>query len=397
MRKLIVLIFLSVLFSVAFAQPLITIQTSIQPSSSLSAGQEGLFNVIITNSGTAIAKNLNVTIFESELNAYNLITMGDLGISSSQTTTFKFFVPSNMSAGIYKTKLNVSYIWNDTFYSLERFIYVTVIPNIIFQVRDYSSQPSDFGIGDQVDIKLGIANVGSDTAKDVVITWAKNSSIFIPIGSNSLYMNDFEGKITRYIYLKLFVNKDMQPGVYPLDIAITYKDNTGAQYTSNQVIGLKVSSKSKIDVSLDSFSPQFPVASGRVELSTRVTNLGPNDVESLSVKIDPPEKFKILGADEVYIGSLKSDDFDTAVFNFNIDKTTEPGTYKFLVEVRYRDLYNNEYVQNKTISLHIYSQAQVPVTTQTRGIYSFINLTNILIVVLIIAVFFLYRKMSRKK
>ncbi|MCW1296404.1 MAG: hypothetical protein OH319_01850 [Candidatus Parvarchaeota archaeon] len=397
MRKLILIVFLSMLFSVALAQPLITVQTSVQPSSSLSAGQEGLFNVIIANAGNAIAKNLNVTIYDSEINKYNLISLGDLGISSSQTATFKFNIPSNMSAGIYKTRLNVSYMWNDTLYSLERFIYVTVIPNIIFQVRDYTSTPEDFGIGDLVDIKLGIANVGSDAAKDVVITWAKNSSTFVPIGGNSLYMSEFEGKITRYIYIKLFVSKNIQPGVYPLDITITYKDSTGAQYTTNHVVGLKVSTKSKIDVSLDSFSPQFPVQGGKLEMSIRVTNLGPNDVESLAVRIEPPEKFRIVGSDEVYIGSLKSDDFDTAVFNFNTDRTVEPGTYKFLIQVKYRDFYNNEYTQNKTISLRIYSQTQVPVQVPTRGVYSFITPTNILIIVLIIIIILLYRKMSKKK
>ena len=64
---------------------------------------------------------------------------------------------------------------------------------------------------------------------------------------------------------------------------------------------------------------------------------------------------KAIGADEVYVGKLDSDDFSTAEFKLSVKGK---GAANIPVEVAYKDANNNDYRETKEVELKLYSSSE---------------------------------------
>ncbi|MEM3374475.1 MAG: hypothetical protein QXE31_04605 [Candidatus Woesearchaeota archaeon] len=222
---------------------------------------------------------------------------------------------------------------------------------------------------------------------------AFNAMPFVPLGSSSeqkIYtLSPSEEHTFSY---KIISYPDASSKIYKVPIILNYFDNKGNQYTKTDIIGLIVGSKPDMSVIIDETDLYVGKKTGTVTI--KIINKGFSDIKFLDVVAKDTDKLQILSSKEVYIGNVDSDDYETAEFkvytNGNLD-TKKEQIIKFPVKVEYRDANNNFYSDEYDLDLPIVSQSKL---TESKSN----SMSNIIILLLLaIAGFFIYRRIKRKK
>ncbi len=142
-------------------------------------------------------------------------------------------------------------------------------------------------------------------------------------------------------------------GVYKLPIAISYSDKLGKSYSINQSTGLVIASTPVISIAAESSDIVLAGTSGKVLV--RVMNRGLSGVKLLQVSLLPSDDYVILSVPTQYIGSVSSDDFETAEFRVYVSPNAT-GPLALNVGLSYSDSANNAYAKNESAPLSLFER-----------------------------------------
>ena len=121
----------------------------------------------------------------------------------------------------------------------------------------------------------------------------------------------------------------------------------------------------------------------------KIVNKGFADAKFVSVRIFP-EGYTLLSDNNVYIGTVDSDDFESASFDVIFNK--ENARLKAVVE--YKDFNNNKILENVDLPIKVYTREkaiQLGIIKKSNvGLYLIISIAIILI-------WLVYRKIKRAK
>ncbi len=246
--------------------------------------------------------------------------------------------------------------------------------------------------GSEGDIRLEVENNLDDDVEDVALSLKFANLPFIPIGTSEKVKEEIESDDEEDFTFRIKASNDIIPGDYELPYTLTYKiKNEDELISKSGSIGIKVSSNPELSFTLNT---QNPVINTQGQLSLKIVNKGFYDARFVSVKL-LPSGFTTLSEEDIYIGSVDSDDFETA--NFDVIYLKE-GKLNFEAIVEYTDFSNKKVTQNINLPITVYSQEKAielglakPNRTTT-----YIGLAVILIVV-IIAWRAMRRRMRLKK
>jgi len=93
------------------------------------------------------------------------------------------------------------------------------------------------------------------------------------------------------------------------------------------------------------------------EIGIKIINVGLADIKLLSVELEDSEDYDIVSVSKVYIGNLESDDYETAEFKIYVNSRRKELLLN--LQVKYKDSFNEEYIQNEIINLPLYSSAEL--------------------------------------
>ena len=121
-----------------------------------------------------------------------------------------------------------------------------------------------------------------------------------------------------------------------------------------------------------------------------IINKGLSDASFMDIQLDE-SGFTILSPKKIYIGSLNSDDSDSATFNILFSGSS--GNFvNFPVTLTYRDIENKQYTKTFVIDTKVYSQKDAQelglIKKSMTGLY-------ISIIVILIIVYIIYRKIRK--
>ncbi len=173
------------------------------------------------------------------------------------------------------------------------------------------------------------------------------------------------------------------PGVYTMSISIAYKDQTsnanGLSLSSGYLINGDINLISTVD-SQDTITPN-----SRGTATIKISNAG-QDIKFLTLKIATTKEFKKIVPETIYIGNLKSDNYDTeklTIYTTNI----EPKIYPLNATLEYQDVFGKKYSENREFSILV----SEPIS-QTNPVF----VLGILVLVAIV-IYAGYRIFYRKK
>jgi hypothetical protein len=225
------------------------------------------------------------------------------------------------------------------------------------------------------------------TATDSVTAF--NALPFAPIGSSSeqkIYtLGPGEEKTFTY---NLIAFPSALSQVYKVPIEINYYDELNTQYTKNDIIGVVVGSKPDISVLVDSTDMVAGAKSGKV--TVKFVNKGVTGIKFLDVKLDSGTDFDVTSANEVYIGTVDSDDYETADYSLFLKApATSQKQITLPVHAQFRDANNNLYNETYNLQLKV-------INSQENGSAKSPVGTIVIILIVVGVVYFFWRR-GRKK
>lgn len=201
--------------------------------------------------------------------------------------------------------------------------------------------------GGDGEIRIEVDNNLGSAVTDVSLVLNLDKVQFVSVGSSEDSINKISKDDSEVFFFKVKAANDIKPGDYQIPYTIFYtQDNAEKQKLGS--IGISVDGKTDLDLSVDL---ENPVVGQTGKISLKIINRGFGDAKFVSVTAFP-DSYTLLSDEKVYIGTISSDDFETASFDVIFKK--EISTFSALLV--YKDFNNKEITQTINLPITVYSQ-----------------------------------------
>ena len=324
--------------------------------------------------------------------------IGSLGTSQygrySVTVKYKLKVADDAADDNYKIKVRYKNNNMDSWATLDNLVIKVQTHDAILAVEKAFTMPVVTAPGDKTKLRVELKNYATSLLKDIKVSINLDNAggeiiPFSPMGStNEKVVSYIEPQAALPVEFELLVDSDAASKAYKVPLNIRYSDILNKNYSRLNLITIVVGDSPDLGVTLERTDVYTSGSTGSVVL--RLVNKGAPNIKFLNVKVMQNENVKVIGADEVYIGKLDSDDFSTAEFKLY---AKGKDIVKIPVEVTYKDTNNNNYKENKEVELKLYSSSDA----KNFGVKKNSNFAWIAISIAAIgAVYYYYRKRSKK-
>jgi hypothetical protein len=274
----------------------------------------------------------------------------------------------------------------------------------ILSIDDVKTIPSVLPPGKEGQLVITLKNNADSPLKDVIINLGlvrplqtATSLIYeempiTPISSSNEKMIEYidAGQKSQFVF-DVAADIDAESKIHKIPINLTYSDWQGNKYSKTQLIGVGIGSSPELVAGVESTDVYSKGDSG--EVSVKFVNKGVGNVRFLYVTLKDNDYFEVLSSENVYIGNIDSDDYDTADFKIYLKKVKKDYVELPLI-VEYKDDLNNVYEKEYPVKMKVYSSAK----TKQVGLKAGSPVVGILIFIVIVAGgIYLYRRWRNNK
>ena len=244
---------------------------------------------------------------------------------------------------------------------------------------------SEMKAGETKKFKVMVSNVGGGVAKQVMVNLNATAPLTV-LRSSSVYVGDMEGGAEKDVSYDLYADSKANPMAYTVPVEIKYTDRSGVQQTVAKVVGVKVQGMPQVSANIDSFDDMKAAMSGKVTIN--VANKGFVEAKFLTLSIADMKDYTVTGKNDVYIGNLASDDFQTEDFKIKVADGVS-GKIPVNVRVSYTEENNNQvHEEQQTLFINVLPADEYdklhPTSNGTTQVSSYIMLIPALVVAYIV-------------
>jgi len=311
---------------------------------------------------------------------------GDVGI----VVKYKLRVDKNAVEGENDLKLRYR-IDKGVWIEPEEFIVNVRTHDAILSISSFSFDKKTLEPGDTATLKVEIVNDADSTLKDITANLDIGNVPLIPIGStNEVNVYRIDSQEKYILEFNFLVDPETKSGVFRVPLHITYSDDLGNKYFKNSTLGLVIGAEPDLSITLDDTEI---FERGKVgEITIKVVNKGVTDTKFMNLKLMESPDYRILSTNEIYLGNIDSDDFETASFNVFVDKTRK-NQILFPIEIEYMDINNNRFKDKINLNMNLYSSNDA----KKYGLVNGNGFVGTFIVIIIVVLGLLYYRRHRKK
>lgn len=264
--------------------------------------------------------------------------------------------------------------------------------DVVLAITSVVSYPEVIPAGSKAKIKFRLKNLADSLIRDIKIRLDLSSSDvpFVPIKSTT------EKKIYQLISKReteltfdVMAMPDAESKAYKIPVNISYMDEVGTSYSRNDIIGLIIGDVPDLAVSIESSEIYKEKTSGKVTI--KFVNKGLTDIKLMNVELKQSEDYEIVSPEEVYVGNIDSDDYETAEFDIYLIKDRNEVILPLTLE--YMDANNKEYTQLKNLQLKLYSETKA----RKYGISKERGIGTLIIIVIVVGGLGIYIWRQKKK
>ena len=390
------IIFTSLIFFInsVVAAGSVTVTSQVLDSTVRPGGETTIFLTLANPSTTASVSNVKLSISPGPYitPSANYIEIGGLDISSSKQTSLTAKVSTNAISTISYIKVKVDYYVGTTPYESTINVPITIKRIPILQVSEVQYIPNLIEPGNKVTLYFNLKNEGDGPAKDVRVILNQTTEKFIVELSPETFVDSIGPKEAMSVSFDIIVDPSIDIGTHTIPITLIYLYETkNTNYTAVKYIGLTISGKYNFIIT-PSQSIVAPGKKGNVDI--QVSNAGTQEALYLNLRILPSDPIIEVTPSAVYIGNLKSDDYDTEKFSFKINDNADQGVYPLNLQLNYRDPYGKTYTEDFEVDMTVSSIKEFNSSKEGK-----LSPFTIIVVILIIAAvaYFVYKKIKKRK
>lgn len=300
------------------------------------------------------------------LSGENLVeSIGTLGKRSEddrrKVLKFKIGVENDINEGSYPLKVYL--------YSTDRNNKVSLTRELTIDIDSESNAEIEYINveklipGEKTKLVFGIKNVGNSPLKNSMFSWECTNDVILPVGSSNVkHINLIDVGETENVSFNVLTNVNTKPGLYKLDMTLTYDDIEELQtitevgYVENEKrktieskAGIYIGGTTDFDIA---FMEQGPTGA----YTFSVSNIGNNGANSVKVSVPLQENWTVTdGSNSVVLGNLAKGDYTIADFNLEPATVGEELPIKF--EISYTSSDGIRQVEESVISLYASTSA----------------------------------------
>jgi hypothetical protein len=257
-------------------------------------------------------------------------------------------------------------------------------------IQAVTLEPEIVAPGEVARLSISLENLVSSVIENIRLKLDLSSVSFAPVNSsNEKLVRSIEPGEKDVIDFILIAESDADADVYKVPITLHYEDELGNNYSTQNTLGLQIGDKPDLLVSIETTTIYLANTHGTVTI--KFVNRGLADIKLLSAKLGTSDDYEILNSDEVYVGNIDSDDYETADFDIYVNNVKQG--VELPLSIAYRDANNNQYQKTYRLELKIYSKREA----EKMGLKKASNLVGVLIVIAIVGVGIYWYKFRRKK
>lgn len=352
----------------------------------------------IENTGGTETKNARIEFQDSYPFSIDEERIKDIGIlSSGQTyvTNFRVRIDQNAIEG----ENEIKFVITDD-YNLNVFTEKVFNINILTQDADVSFEkitltPNELNPGQKGKITINLKNNADSFLKDISIQLILQSLVGASVVDLPFAIEDsvsektidiLQSSQTHIVEYDLIAYPGVESGIYKIPVVLKFYDSTGQDYTKNDFITVIVNPKIDVYMVLERSDLSKEAKSGEVVI--RIVNKGFGKIKSANLIFEENDDISIVTPyNQIYIGNIDSDDYETAEINIKANSDT----INIPVKLDFKDALNKDHEIKENLTLKIYSQKELGQSSGNTFWYV------LLFIVIIAAGFWYFKRKKHKK
>ncbi len=267
---------------------------------------------------------------------------------------------------------------------LSLFVALLLCVNLVSALTVRSTSDNTFKPAQEGQINVDVENSFTDDVKNVVISLNFKDIPLIPTRSSEKSIDKIDNDDSEPFSFLIKVSQDAKPGDYEIPYTLKYNFNNSDK-TSSGTIGVRIFSQPDLTFSI---TTETPVIGSKGKIDLKIVNKGFSDARFLSVNLIS-NGFTLLSESNSYIGTVSSDDFETASFDVIFSKQFP----NFDALVEYTDFNNQKVSKSLSLPIEVYSVEKA----QELGIIKKNNLPSYIGILILIVVIWLVIRAIRKR
>lgn len=258
-------------------------------------------------------------------------------------------------------------------------------------IKDVDSTPKEIMPGETAEITLEIENTLGEEITNLNVKLDLSEIPFAPYQSSAEEFVEELSNGEDYAFdFEIIVLPETSAGIYKIPVIMEYLDSN--QTPAEPKTGL-ISVVVNSEVELNTFFEDSVLIRGKENtFSIKIVNSGLADVRFSYISIREVVGITIISEQEQYIGDIDSDDFDTAEYTVYIGPEAA-SEITLPLTLEYRDATNKEFVEQKEITLKVYSLKEA----QDLGLVKKPNFILPIVISLTIGGYVLYRFIRKRR
>lgn len=253
--------------------------------------------------------------------------------------------------------------------------------------------PEKVAPGTQSNMSIKLANLADSQLKNIEIGLELSDKLPMATSNaadkNLAKINSGETKTINYT---INVDESAENSVYKLPIQTNFENTAGTEFQQSTTTGINVGGKPILEPGLNT---EEKLSVGKTtEMTFRLVNKGHGPADFVELELKEGENYEVVGTNDVYIGSMDSDDFQTATFTIHTkdsSRSVSADEINFPIQITYRDQ-DGKQNETKTVEAELYTAQEL----RKYGITSQSSIIPVIAAMIIIAIAIIYYWRKKK-
>jgi hypothetical protein len=217
--------------------------------------------------------------------------------------------------------------------------------------------PEKAAPGTSNEMALKLRNLADSQLKNIEVGLdvSQNNLPFATAEAATKNLEAVEPGDSIWVNYTLNIDESAENSVYKLPIDISFENEAGTEFTQSTTTGVNVGGKPNLEVGLNT---EDAITEGTREITLRLVNQGHGSADFVSLTLEENDNVEVIGSNNVYIGSMDADDFQTASFRVHISAEQESvntNQIEMPVKLEYTDQ-DGEQVENQAVNAELYTR-----------------------------------------
>lgn len=318
--------------------------------SNLRKGDSGLLTLVVKNTGSQKAEQVEVWIKETTYVRVNKkFYIGTMNAQESKTLQVMITITHDAKTGLTSIPVTIYYDGYDSYGTKKENLYtnweipIRIYANPNFQV---SAQRTDYFKGNIDNLTLVVSS--EDYFKDLTLVLSSASNCITVIGSSRKYISEISPNKNFRLDYKI---KPNTAGVCATLLSLSYIDASGNKASDEISIGLNIEDTTVdfkiLNISYPSISP-----GDSIKIKLILKNVGKTEADDVTVQLSLNTPFVPINTNERYINKVLPDETFEVEFDIAVSWDAETKVYSIPLKILYK-VGGISYIAEKDIGVDV--------------------------------------------